>query len=397
VGEMMAKLEYRDMRVLVAASSPEITAKVKSALKTFGFSKIDAIDNGIEALKQLSETEYHFLICHNAVKFISGWSLIKEVKTSEKIPNMPVILMGDLPSPATEDELKQYGLVKYLKSPPSDADLSFLISSTLQLFHTSGTIENKFTKAKSALLSSNSEQAVEIYSELHSLTKKNVRSSLGLAEAYTQTGNIEKAELIVVESIKTNGSDSPAALLFQVKILIKGGKFTEATAAADQIIKPLVDTPFYHSRVLQIYNEAKRADEAEGVCTDAIVKKFKVPDFWQVLARLQYSKSRFDESLNTLSDAQQTFGPSPELMNIKGACLRKASRFPEALAAYEDALKLAPMDAKVYFNMAVCCISARDLESAFRHLETCTKIAPDFPNARAKLEEIQKHLANKAA
>lgn len=175
-------------KALILSGHKEVITSVRNSLKSFEYGEIDYLENGIEALKKMNSSTYDLVICHSKIKFISGWNLIKEMKTSEKIPNMPVVLMGDQAAPATEDELKAYGLIKYLKMPASESDLSFLINSTLQLFKTSGTIENKYTKAKAALISQNAGQAVELYSELHGLTKKSLRSSMGLAEAYTQNG-----------------------------------------------------------------------------------------------------------------------------------------------------------------------------------------------------------------
>src|SRR5690606_7129044 len=138
--------------------------------------------------------------CDMSVKFISGWMLIKEVKTSDKIPNIPMLLMGEVPAPAPDDDLKSFGIVKYLQVPFRDADLSFLINSTLQLARTSGTIENKFTKAKESLIQNRCEDAVEQFEELNSLTKRSMRSLVGLSTALVQRGEFEKAETLMVEA-----------------------------------------------------------------------------------------------------------------------------------------------------------------------------------------------------
>lgn len=382
-------------RALILSGDKDLSQNLKGHLQKFDYPEVEVLENGIEGLKKLATVQYDMIVCHNKLKFISGWNFVKEMKTSEKIPNMPVILMGDNPAPATDEELNQYGLVKYLKSPPPPSELSMVMNSTLQLFRTSGTIENKFTKAKAALIGSKTDQAIEMFSELHGLTKKNLRSSLGLAEAYTQGGQQDKAEAVILETLKNDGKN-PTAALMQIKILIKKAQFPEAHAAALELLGPLNDSPFYHIRVLNQYAELKHLEEAEHVCRDAIGKQFKLPDFTLSMARLLFAKARYDECITNLDSAIAQFGATAEMMNIKGAALRKLNRLDEGLLAYEMALKLSPMDSRIYYNMAVCCISKKAIKEAQQHLEMCLKITPDFPNALQKLEEVKKFLGNAA-
>jgi len=382
-------------KALILSGMKDSVQPIKNSLKGFEYGEIESIENGIDALKKLNSTTYDMIICHNKVKFISGWNLIKEMKNSDKIQNMPVVLMGELPAPANDDELKAYGLVKYLKAPSNEAELSFLINSTIQLFKTSGTVENKYTKAKAALIGSKSVEAVELYQELHSLTKKSLRSSVGLAEAYTRTGDEDKAETVILDALKADAS-STAASLMQIKIMLKKQQLPEAQVAAMNLLMPVKDSPFYHTRVLSFYNDFKILEAAEHICRDAIQKDFKVPEFWASMARLLFTKGRYDESLTTIDSSVHFFGPNVELLNIKGACMRKLNRLDDALKAYSDALKVSPLDAKVYFNMAVCCIAMKSIPEAKTHLEMVLKISPDFPNAASKLAEVKKFL-NSAA
>lgn len=382
-------------KALILSGHKDVAASIRNSLKSFAYGEIESIENGIEALKKMNAATYDLVVCASKIKFISGWNLVKEMKTSEKIPNMPVVLMGDLPSPATDSELKAYGLVKYLKSPSSESEISFLVNSTLQLFKTSGTIENKYSKAKAALIAQQGSQALELYSELHGLTQKSLRSSMGLAEAYNQVGDTAKAEALILETLKSNSGNASAAIM-QIKIMLRREQLAEAQNAGLNLLKPMTDSPFYHVRVLNIYAELKLLEAAEHVCRDAIQKDFKLPEFWSSICRMLFQKSRFAECLETIEASVNHFGPNVEVLNIKGACMRKLNRLDDALVAYSDALKVSPMDPKVYFNMAVCCIAKKSIQEARQHLEVVLKISPDFPNARAKLEEVEKFL-NSAA
>jgi tetratricopeptide (TPR) repeat protein len=384
----MATPNQAPMKVMVLSASPTTTQTIISILNSFDHKDITVLDNGIAGLKMLTEKAFNFVLVDMNIKFLPGWMFVKEIKTSDKIPNLPVVLMGESAPPTTDEEMRQFGIVKYMKAPYSNSDLSFLINSTLQLFKTSGTIENKYTKAKDALIGQKAKEAVEAYEELRGLTKNSARSSLGLAEAYIQNKQVEKAEEVILQ-INAKEESTPAAMVFRVRILTQRDKDEEARALANRLLTEVMpDAPFYYSRVLKIYTEFKKVDAAEAICETAFNKGFKVPEFGFTLARLKYQKSQFDVALKVTDEVEKQFGKSADLFNLRGVCYKKMSKFAEAIQSYEEALKVAPMEAKIYYNMAMCEIARKGYETALKQLEMCVKISPMFPNAKAKLDEL---------
>jgi tetratricopeptide (TPR) repeat protein len=125
-------------------------------------------------------------------------------------------------------------------------------------------------------------------------------------------------------------------------------------------------------------------------------KAFKLPEFGLTLARIKYEQANFYDALTTIMTTEQEFGPSVDLYNLRGVCQRKLGDFPAAISAYEDALKVSPMDAKVYYNMAACAISAKTYDEAISYLETCKQINPNFPKIQEKLEEVRAKAANQS-
>ena len=378
------------VKIAILSSNPQTAKTIDSILRRFEYKDIQIFDNGLEALKILREQTFGFLICDMSVKFISGWMLIKEVKASDKIPNVPCMLLGDVAAPASDDELKQYGIVKYLKAPYKESDLSFLINSTLQLSNTSGTIENKYTKAKAAMLANKPKETVELYEELHGLTKKSMRSSLGLAEAYMQGGDTDKANVVITEAVKNSKEVNPTSMMMQTAILLKKKSNEEAFLITAKLIDEVMpSTPFYLSKSLKLYMDNSQFPHAEKICSRGVERKFRLPEFKLTLARCKYEQSIFQECIDTIKSAEEEYGSSGDLFNLRGVCLKKMGDFSGAIAAYEEALKLSPMDARVYFNMASCAIAAKSYEPATRYLESCLQVNPTFPKAKEKLEEIR--------
>jgi len=376
------------LKVAILSSNSKTSLTVEQTLRKFEYKDINKLDNGIEALRTIKEQPPGFLICDMSMKFLSGWMLIKEIKTSDNIPNIPVMLLGETEPPAPEEELKQYGIVKYLKVPFRDADLSFLINSTLQLANTSGTIENKYTLAKQALLKNDAKAAVERYEELHGLTKKSVRSSLGLAEAYVQTGNLERAGDVILDAAK-QGEANPAALMMQSGILLKRNEREDAFKVTSRLIFELMSaTPFYFSKSLKLYMDHNDFQHGEAICQAALDRKFKLPEFVLTLGRCKFQLDKPAESLEILKTAEAEYGLSPDLLNLRGVCQKKLGDYAGAILSYEEALRLSPMDAKIYFNMASCAIAMKNYDAAAKHFESCLKIAPTFPKAKEKLDEL---------
>ncbi len=377
-----------NLSVLVLSAQKEHADAVLKALRKLELTRVTVMDNGIEALKELQDSKFGFLICDQNIRYIKGWLLVKEIKTAENLPNIPVILFGKEEVPDTEENLKRYGVLKYLRFPVSSSELDFMIHSTLSIFNTSGTIENKYTKAKDSLLNNQNDDAIERYSELRSLTKGSARSSLGLAQAYLQDQQVSKANQ-VIEDIAKSDEDSPTRSLLQAKIHLKNHELNAAMGFISQILKEMPDG-FYFSKCVRLLMDFHQYPAAVPICREALEKDLKRPEFYVCLAKDRYTAQDFEGALSHILQHEKAFGMTNELFNLRGVCYKKRGNYEKALDSYEQALRLHPTDAKVYFNLAMCSIHMKRTDEAVTYLESCLKYAPDFPKAREKLDEIQK-------
>jgi tetratricopeptide (TPR) repeat protein len=376
----------KNLSVLVLSAQKEHVETVVKALRKLEITNIQVMDNGIEALQRMSEQKFGFLICDQNIRYIKGWLLIKEIKTAESIANIPVILFGKDDPPDSEEILQRYGIVRYLKFPVTPSSLDFMIHSTLTLFNTSGTVENKYTKAKDSLLNKRSDEAIELYSELRSLTKNSVRSSLGLAQAFLQDDKVDKANQ-VMEDLAKSDEDSPAKTIMQVKLYLQKSELPKALTLVQKVLEQIPDG-FYFSRCVRMLMDFQHFGEAAPICERALKADIRRPEFYLCLAKDSYARQDFDGALKHVSQTEKVFGMTSELFNLRGVCFKKLGNFERALDAYEQALRLEPTDARVYFNLAMCALGMRRMEDAAAYLESCLKYAPNFPKAREKLDEI---------
>ncbi len=381
----------KNLTVLVLSAQKDHVETIVKALKKLEITNIQTMDNGIEALQTLTETKFGLLISDQNIRFISGWLLIKEIKTSDKVPNIPTILFGKDGQPESDEVLKRYGLIKYLKFPVTASDLEFTIYSTVTLSNTSGTVEYKYTKAKDSLIQNRSAEAIERYSELRSLTKNGPRSSMGLAQAFLQDNKTDAAGK-VMEELATSDEKSPGQSLLLAKILLQKQDNAGAVALFESVI---VEIPngFYFTKIIRLLNEFQQLTAAAAFCLQAMEKDLARPEFLVCLAKERYNAHDIPKSLEYVKKHDTLFGMTNELHNIRGVCFKKSGDFDKAIESYEMALRLSPTDARVYFNLAMCSIAVKRNEEAIHYLQTCLKYAPTFPKAKEKLDEILKRTA----
>ena len=377
-------------KVFIASGNKQNTIAMLKLLKPYNIPVISTEENGLNALQKLAEESFDLIIVDSQLKYISGLLFVKEKKTSEKIPNMACILFGSDDDSEIPEGNEEYGLVKYAKLPLVANQFEFILTSTLSLFRTSGTIESKYTIAKKAFIEEKSEEAVELYAELHGLTQKNARSSMGLAQAYDQDNQKAKAEETMIELAKS-GQGNLTSLLIALKLYLRKGEDDKATGILEQIMAD--PSPYHYVEGVKHLLQFKQWESIRMLCESAIKLKYKLGIFHISLAKCRYACEDFDEALQILETANENFGETNESLNLQGVCYKKVGAYSDAKHCYEQALKLAPGDSKVYFNLAICSLDLQDFEEAKKYLETCLELAPNFTRAKVKLEEIMEKVA----
>ncbi|MFK7826077.1 MAG: tetratricopeptide repeat protein [Oligoflexales bacterium] len=384
----------KDLRILILSSDSANIQTLVKILAQLGYLNIIVKEDGLTISSWIKENPFGFLICDMSIKNISGWTLIRELKASPDIPNFPNILAGSEPAPAGEEELKSYGVVKYLLTPFNEKNLKFLINSTILLFNSSGTIENKFTHAKDALIAQKSHEAIEKYEELNNLTDRGERSSIGLYQAHVKSDNMSKA-IEAINSINPKRELSPSALIVKIKILADQRKINEAIELAQILLEEKMPrVPYFYQKSLNIFMNLNEFKFSKKICQLAIEKEFKVEDFYLSLARIEYQTEDFNNTLEILDKAETIFGQTSELYNLRGVCYKKKGLLDTAKSCYERAIELAPQDSKLYFNISSCAIAMKSYDEAKQYLEQCLKIEPKFEKAQEKIDEIDNYLTS---
>jgi tetratricopeptide (TPR) repeat protein len=382
----------RKIPILILGSNRINTGLVESLLEQEGFAKATVFESAIDALGECQRGAFEFAIVDFEAKFMTGWQFVREMKDGQKCKDIPMILMGSKIGPVKKSELIQYGVSEFLALPCTSRALLRLIESTLLIARTSGTNENKYAKAKNALLSKKTDLAIEIYTDLRTLSDQFLRSSFGLANAYVQKSDTLNAKRIADEIADQSPADAPAALMLKLQLAIEKGDAPEIGELAVKLLGHDPSSPYYCARAAEALFQSGDLDQAESICRAALANGFALPDFYFLIAKCHLERGRPDLALEILSKGNEVFGLSVAFLNLIGICYRKLGKISEAKNCYEQAYQLVK-DPRILFNLALCSIAMDDTKTAVAYLEEAVALEPGFEKAKEKLAALNQELS----
>ena len=376
-----------NMKILIVSGDPELALSCKLLLKKVGLNQVETIESGIDALRLCQTKKFSIIICNQNSKHLTGWLFVQELKNSPKIANTGVLLMGVAASPAKPEQLARYGVPPYIEAPLSSKTLMSSISSVLGDLISPNSIENRYTVAKDALIAQNSDLAIDKYKELHQLTNKSMRSTVGLIQAHEIAENESEAAGYATD-LASHEDATPVGIMISLRYVYKNKDFERAAKLSETLINQTKETPLYFLATLELAEKNEQFELGEKIARLGMAQEYRLNEFSLAIAKHQLAKSQIDDALKTVVKAEKEFGKSLVGLNLQGVCLRRLEKFEASRTAYEAALKLSPMDVKIFFNLALIEKQLCHYDAALRHLNMCLKIAPSFEKAKSKILEI---------
>ena len=118
-------------RILVADDSLATRALVAAALADLADFQVERVSTGLEAIKLLSTTETDLIITDIHMPEINGLELVRFVKTSERLRQIPVIVISTEATEEDRERALRLGADDYLAKPFSAAQLRHVINKFL--------------------------------------------------------------------------------------------------------------------------------------------------------------------------------------------------------------------------------------------------------------------------
>jgi two-component system chemotaxis response regulator CheY len=124
----------KSMHILVVDDYNTMRRIIRNLLKQLGFDNVDEAADGGEAFKKLSEKPFHLVISDWNMEPVSGIQLLKQVRASDKLKNLPFIMVTAESKPENVIAAKQAGVSNYIVKPFNAETLKVKMSSVIGEF-----------------------------------------------------------------------------------------------------------------------------------------------------------------------------------------------------------------------------------------------------------------------
>lgn len=109
----------KNMQILVVDDFSTMRRIVKNVLRELGFNNIKEAEDGKAALQVLRSSKIDFIVTDWNMPVMDGLTLVKWVKASPKLGNMPIIVITSAGNPAKESQLLELGAHRVISKPIS--------------------------------------------------------------------------------------------------------------------------------------------------------------------------------------------------------------------------------------------------------------------------------------
>ncbi len=121
-------------RILIVDDSKIARMIIRKMLEIVGFQKVEfeEASNGAEALDILKSEEYHLVFTDLNMPEMDGTQLLKRIKSSPKLNNIPVIIISSLNNTTREKMLLIEHALKVFSKPLSLPEMNQFFKNYLQ-------------------------------------------------------------------------------------------------------------------------------------------------------------------------------------------------------------------------------------------------------------------------
>ncbi len=120
-----------NMKVLVVDDYRTMVRIIRNLLKQLNFNNVDEASDGSAALRKLREGKFGLVVSDWNMAPMTGRQLLQEVRSDDKLKDLPFIMVTAENKTENVIEAKQAGVSNYIVKPFNAATLKSKISSVL--------------------------------------------------------------------------------------------------------------------------------------------------------------------------------------------------------------------------------------------------------------------------
>ncbi len=128
----------KDMKILIVDDFEMVRSIVRKFMTELGYSDMTEAENGAVALSKLKQDNYDFLITDWNMPEMNGLDLLKEVRSTESLQHIPVLMITAEAKRQQIIEAAQAGVNGYIVKPFNKADLEEKLNKIYARYNVSG-------------------------------------------------------------------------------------------------------------------------------------------------------------------------------------------------------------------------------------------------------------------
>ena len=122
------------LKVLIVDDFPTMVRIMRKLLKQIGYENVDEAANGRDALARIETATYDIVISDWNMEPMTGLQLLKEVRSDQKLKDMPFVMITAESKTDNVVAAKAAGVNNYIVKPFNAATLKTKLSSVLGEF-----------------------------------------------------------------------------------------------------------------------------------------------------------------------------------------------------------------------------------------------------------------------
>lgn len=340
--------DKKELTALIVSDSYEERSHITKILLEAGYRHFEQASEGTTAFGVLKVRPIDFIICQWDMPNMTGISLLKILSVDVDLFSIPFLMV-------TKDITKQKaleagicGVAGILVQPVTKEDLDKKIKAVMQ-----------------SPVSLKDKRFTLLYDEAKRLTEE---------EQYHQALIVYKKMLKIRET--------PEIYYNIGHIKIAQGKYDEAFKAFGKAILVANLQAQAHKQMGEIYLLKGEPGKAAKCFKDAEAKQFKRELDEESIEALEEAMSMKRSDLAGKAD--------PNIFNSLGIIFRKKKNYKKAIRYYKQALKVAPENEMIHYNLGRAYLDDGQSSLAEELFNYALSLNPNFEKAKKKMAEIQK-------
>lgn len=331
----------KDMSLLLVDEDPTALGEIADIMGSLGFQTVAQSDSAVNAWLTIQLKGIECLVCAWDMPDMSGLSLLKIVRTSDKFLNLPVFLTHSAYTEGMVVVAGREGVTGLIVRPFGQRN-----------------IKNKMDALQSQVTDpAQKETEASLESALKLIESENYGTALGILD------NLTKRE------------ENPEYHYNVGYIKAAQGNYTEAIQA--------------FRRAAAIDRLFAKAYEGMGRAYQKLGKPEEAEKYMIRAADIHMSKENVEEAEAVLHEIKEINPDTVNIYNSLGVLYRKKNDFVKALYNYRKALVIHPDRARIHYNIGRIHIEMKDLESAKPCFVKALKLDPTFSDAKEVLDAIE--------